>query len=174
MEKCKDRYIDNLLDVARNDRLSQIKGFGQKTQANIIAAIEAYRSNVDRFHYASVADKADQLVYLLQQSLKTKLVSLCGEIRRQSTTVAAIEIIAAIGLKKITSKSLGRSIIMQSSSKSETIGRTIDEIPVRIYHSTKQRYYRGLFEKTGNAEHVEKPVYPGTNLQIYSPSFVTM
>jgi DNA polymerase (family 10) len=148
--------IDTLLEAAKKDALSKIKGFGQKTQTNIIKAIEAYRNNVDRFHYASVADIADQLVLSLQQTLKTKFVSLCGEIRRQTTTVESIEILAAIGLKKLTAKTLGRSIILQKSDKNKTIGHTIDEIPVQIYHCPKEIFYLELFRRTGNEKHTQK------------------
>src|SRR5207302_5975505 len=85
-----------LLEACKKNGLSQIPGFGLKTQQNIIAAIESDRSNRDRFHYASVADDAIALVDLLQKIFKTKLISLCGEVRRQTTTTASIEIIAAI------------------------------------------------------------------------------
>jgi DNA polymerase (family 10) len=148
--------MDTLLEAAKKNKLSAIKGFGQKTQANIIAAIEAYRTNAERFHYASVARIADDLVISLQKKLKTKLISLCGEVRRQSLTVAAIEIIAAIGMKKLTAKTVGKEIILQASTKNQTTGHTIDEIPVQIYHCTKQNFYHQLFERTGNEKHVQK------------------
>jgi len=83
--------IDALLEACKNNALTKIAGFGAKTQQNIINAIEAYRSNQDRYHYASVADGAETLVKALQRTFNTKLISLCGEIRRQATTVSGIE-----------------------------------------------------------------------------------
>jgi DNA polymerase (family 10) len=150
--------LDMLLVAAKKDQLTKIKGFGKKTQSNIIAAIEAYRSNVDRFHYASVADTADILVKALQQNLKLKLISLCGEVRRRCTTVASIEIIAAIGKKRMQAKSTGKFLIIQTSNSKETIGHTIDEVPVHIYHTTKKNFYLQLFRLTGNDDHVKKVI----------------
>jgi DNA polymerase (family 10) len=148
--------VDALLDAAKKNKISPIKGFGPKTQSNIIGAIESYRSSAQRFHYASVADVAEDLVTTLQQKLKTPLLSLCGEIRRQTTTISRIEIIAATGLKRLTQTVVGRSVIVQSSTKTETTGHTPDEIPVHIYHTTKESFYKELFQRTGNSEHVAK------------------
>ena len=148
--------VDALLEAARKNELSKIPGFGIKTQQNIIKSIESYTSNKDRFHYASVADMAAMLVAVLQKVCKTKLVSLCGEIRRQSLTVAGIEIIAAATAKKLADKEIKRFLLVESSSPSETKAHTLDEIPVTIYHVGVAEFYEQLFRRTGNEEHVNK------------------
>ena len=148
--------VDALLEAARKNELSKIPGFGIKTQQNIIKSIESYTSNKDRFHYASVADMAAMLVAVLQKVCKTKLVSLCGEIRRQSLTVAGIEIIAAATAKKLADKEIKRFLLVESSSPSETKAHTLDEIPVTIYHVGVAEFYEQLFRRTGNEEHVKK------------------
>ena len=150
--------VDALLDACKKNQLTGIPGFGIKTQQNIIQAIEAERSNRDRFHYASVADDANALVYVFQQFFKTKLVSLCGEVRRQSTTVGAIEIISAIDFRQFDDKSLRRFMVIESSTKEQTKGHTLDEIPVIIYHTTKEKFYYELFLRTGNEDHVSRVV----------------
>jgi len=148
--------IDSLLDACKKGTISDIPGFGVKTQSNIIGAIEAYRSSEDRFHYASVADTADALVQELQRIFKTKLIDLCGEVRRKTLTVATIEIVAAVPVKNVHKTALRRFIIVQSSAKGETKGHTLDEIPVTIYHTTKNDFYHQLFVRTGNQRHVQK------------------
>ena len=148
--------VDALLEAARKNELSKIPGFGIKTQQNIIKSIESYTSNKDRFHYASVADMAAMLVAVLQKVCKTNLISLCGEIRRQSLTVAGIEIIAAATAKKLADKEIKRFLLVESSSPSETKAHTLDEIPVTIYHVGVAEFYEQLFRRTGNEEHVKK------------------
>jgi len=148
--------VDALLEAARKNELSKIPGFGIKTQQNIIKSIESYTSNKDRFHYASVADMAAMLVAVLQKVCKTNLISLCGEIRRQSLTVAGIEIIAAATAKKLADKEIKRFLLVESSSPSETKAHTLDEIPVTIYHVGVAEFYEQLFRRTGNEEHVNK------------------
>jgi DNA polymerase (family 10) len=152
--------IDTLLKACKNNKLTPIRGFGAKTQANILQAIENYNANTDRFHYASVADDADILVKDLAKRLNVK-VSLCGEIRRQLTTVANIEIVAAVGAKKITAAVLKGLMILQKSALKLTTGHTLDEIPVLIYHTTKENFYTELFVRTGSEGHVRKVLTKG-------------
>ena len=148
--------VDTLLHACKKNELSQIPGFGAKTQQNIIEAIESDRSSRDRFHYAFVADAAVQLADSLQKMLKTEQLSLCGEVRRQATTVGCIEIITALESTKFNLKALQRLLVIESSTNEETRGHTLDEIPVRIYHSSKEDFYKQLFIRTGNDSHVAK------------------
>src|SRR5690242_4316481 len=58
--------IDALLAACKKHIISGIRGFGPKTEANIVRAIEDYRANEDRFHYASVETIARSLVEQLR------------------------------------------------------------------------------------------------------------
>ena len=148
--------IDGLLKACKNNKLSEIPGFGKKTEINIIEAIENYDLKKDRFHYGFIADTAIGLVTAMQKLFKTKWISLCGEIRRQSTTVPGIEIIAALSAVKCKNPALRRHLIIQSSGKDQTHAHTLDEIPVIIYHTTINQFYKELFTRTGNEFHVKK------------------
>ena len=155
--------VDALLAACKKNVLTEIPGFGLKTQQNIIHAIEADRSNRIRFHYASVADDANAIVQLLQKLFKANLVSLCGEVRRQTTTVPGIEILVAIDFKKFKAKDLRRFMVIQSSHNGLTKAHTLDEIPVTIYHTTNEKFHHELFVRTGNERHVEKMYGKGIN-----------
>ena len=148
--------VEMLLKAAKHGELRKISGFGRKTEQNIIESIENYFSHQHRFHYAFVADIADALVQFLQKTLKTKLISLCGEIRRQNLTVESIEISTAAPAKKFTLPLLRKQLIVDSSNKQETTAHTLDEFPVVIYHTTTPNYHYDLFCRTGNNEHVKK------------------
>ena len=104
----------------------------------------------------------------LQQTFKTKLISLCREVRRQSTTVVCIEIVAAISAINLKENTLRKYLIIQSSNKEQTRGHTPDEIPVVIYHTTKNRFYYELFNRTGNERHVTKVLTRIKNSDTYS------
>ncbi len=148
--------LDGLLNAAKKNQLTEIPGFGAKTQANIVKAIESYTSSRDDFHLARVADRGDAIVLQLQQITGSKLISLCGNIRRKSTTVASIEIVAAVTSKKLSLLAVRKVMIIKSSDRNHTKAITHDEIPVLIYHCTKQNFYRELFLRTGNEAHVNK------------------
>jgi DNA polymerase (family 10) len=148
--------VEELLKKARAGEIAEIKGFGSKTQANIINAIENLHAGSTQFHYADLADVADNLVSVLQKTFKTELVSLCGEIRRQTLTVKKIEILTTAPAKKIESASVRRILHLSSVSVDHYTGHTLDEFPVEIYRTTKKDFYRQLFIRTGNERHVQK------------------
>ncbi|MBV9962008.1 MAG: DNA polymerase/3'-5' exonuclease PolX [Parafilimonas sp.] len=150
--------IDTLLKACKANVISKLPGFGEKSQDNILKSIEAYHSNETRFHYASVADIAINLVSSLRKFFRSQLISLCGEIRRQSTTVERLEIIAAIRSERFKDKALRKFIPIHMSGVAETKAQTLDEVPVTIYHTTKAGFYYELFKRTGNTAHVEKVI----------------
>ncbi|WP_207516097.1 hypothetical protein [Longitalea luteola] len=88
--------------------------------------------------------------------MRNRLLKFCGEVRRQTTTVEGIGLIAAVGFIKLTSKAFGNLLIYQSSTNEVTKAHTIDEIPVTIYHTTKNNFYYELFQRTGNEQHARK------------------
>lgn len=146
--------VEDLLKACKAGKLRSIQGFGAKTEANIIAAIEAFNSSAERFHYADVADSAASLVAALQKHFKTKYISLCGEVRRQATTVEAIEIIAAVSAAQFTS--VKKWLTVASSQDVMTRGHTLDEIPITIYHTNEKNYHKELFVRTGSEAHVAR------------------
>ena len=150
--------IDVLMEACKKNEVRELPGFGSKTQENIIKAIEAYRSQQDHFHFASVADAAQEILKALHHNFPKAMADLCGDIRRQTNTVAAIEIIVTIPQKNLINASLRKLLVIQSTKNNRTIAHTFDEIPVIIYHVPKRNFYFELFQKTGNTEHVKKIV----------------
>ena len=149
--------IEGLLDACRKHLITDLPGFGKRTQDNIIAAINSYRDYLDRFHYATVADISMELIQSLTKLFKKNKFSLCGEIRRQSTTVDGIEIVTDVPARNFHDKSLRRFLMIESSNKSESKAHTLDEIPVRIYH-VKEQFALNLFKRTGSEAHVKKVI----------------
>ena len=157
-KKAKIDTVPALLEACKNNMLSKLPGFGTKTQNNIIAAIDSLNSSSARFHYSAVADQANELVLVLQKLFKTELVSLCGDIRRKTTTVAGIDLLAAIDPKKLAKKELRNLLILQSFENGKSNGHTLDEIPVSILHTSSGDFFYDLFTQTGNEKHVQKVI----------------
>ncbi len=85
-----------LLYACNENRLVDLKGFGQKTQASIKEQIEYHLSSRDKFHYATLEQPARQLVEQLQEDFPNELVELTGEIARRCQIVNQIEILSTI------------------------------------------------------------------------------
>jgi DNA polymerase (family 10) len=96
------------------------------------------------------------LVVALQKIFKTKFITLCGEVRRQYLTVAAIEIVASGVADKMELPLLRKHLVIESSDQKQTTAHTLDEIPVVIYHVSKTSFYYEVFYRTGSESHVNK------------------
>jgi len=153
--------IEGLLAAAKAGQLRGIPGFGAKTEANIIEAIDAMNSSAELFHYASVAGLADQFVSDLQKRFDTHLVSLCGDIRRQTTTVHRIEVLAGVPLNRDRLKKL---MNVSEQTETETSGHTHDEVPVTVYQVEPGRFYHELFIRTGSNGHTKKVLAKASDL----------
>jgi len=87
--------IGELLYACNENRLISLKGFGEKTQADVKKQIEFFKSNIGWYHYAAVEQYAMELVELLKTKYDTSLVSLTGDVRRKCEVISCIDILIA-------------------------------------------------------------------------------
>ena len=80
-----------LLYACKENRLIELKGFGEKTQASIIQSIEYAMSNKGWFLYEKVEPYALKLVEFAKQQLKIENVSLTGSVRRKNIVLNKID-----------------------------------------------------------------------------------
>ncbi len=85
--------VGELLYACNENRLSQYKGFGLKTQEDIKQKIEYYFQSQDKFRYGSVIAVAEQLLEDLRYIYTGTKVELTGAIRRKCNTLDKIEIL---------------------------------------------------------------------------------
>jgi DNA polymerase (family X) len=81
--------------ACHENRLVELKGFGKKTQDNILAGIEKLKLYKERRLYAEVADDALALFSSLRDNKHVRRVSLAGSLRRSAETVKDIDIVAS-------------------------------------------------------------------------------
>ena len=87
--------IAELEYACRENRLVSLKGFGSKTQQNIIAGIDFLRRHQGRHFYSEAIGLANQLTEALQNFPGVAYASLAGSIRRTREIVKDIDLVAA-------------------------------------------------------------------------------
>ena len=85
--------VGELLYACKENRLKLFKGFGDKTQQNVMQSIEFYFKNKGVFLYAQVIEFANHLQAILQTKLFQHKVEITGEVLRQLETINTIEFI---------------------------------------------------------------------------------
>ncbi|HEU4717543.1 MAG TPA: helix-hairpin-helix domain-containing protein [Bacteroidia bacterium] len=139
-----------LLYACNENRLVELKGFGEKTQAAVKKSLEFSQASKGKFHYADVEHVAEKIVALLKKQLHTEHVSVTGSVRRKDIIIESIEIVAAGDEKKIDLEKADNPM----------------QIPVHVHTCSAGEFFDVLFQTTGNAahfkllEHLEKKPKP--------------
>ncbi len=150
--------IGELLYACKENRLIELKGFGSKTQDQILKALEFTISNKGLFHYASVDVFATELEKSIQKKCKDILFSRTGALRRKCEVLDAAEfIISGATLNDINS-------VLESTELFDQTKTLIDESSLRlfskhqlkiiIHFAEKENYFAKLFLTTGSNEHL--------------------
>jgi DNA polymerase (family 10) len=129
-----------LLYACNENRLIDLKGFGEKTQAAVKKFIEFSMESKGKFHYASVEETAENLVEFLKKQTGTDFISLTGAVRRKSIIIERIEVVAAIDEKKIKLEKFENP----------------RQIPVHVHTSGEEDFYDVLFRTTASESHLKQ------------------
>jgi DNA polymerase (family 10) len=84
---------EQLCRAARDGRIRALPGFGEKTELNILRAVEARAGHLRRFKLATAAQYADALAAHLRRVPGVDQVAVAGSFRRARETVGDVDIL---------------------------------------------------------------------------------
>jgi DNA polymerase (family 10) len=161
--------IGELLYACQENRLLLYKGFGEKTQHNVRAAIEFFLQNQGSHLYAEIEPYASQIHTLLQQQFNTEKLSFTGDFSRQLeivdhlqcvttiTSAAAQSFLTAAGFEEIqptpSSAATAASAIAISPALSHF--KTLEGIILELLHTTPDTFVSTLFQTSCSGEFLE-------------------
>ncbi len=82
-----------LMYACKENRLTELKGFGQKTQANILDQLEYYFASTGKFHFARIESFASELLKKCKSDFPNDNFDYVGEFARNCTIISSLEII---------------------------------------------------------------------------------
>jgi DNA polymerase (family X) len=85
--------VEQLYRAARDGRIRALPGFGEKTELNIMRAVEAHANQTRRFKLAVAAQYADALCAFLRAVPSVNQVTVAGSFRRMRETVGDLDIL---------------------------------------------------------------------------------
>lgn len=145
--------IGELLYACNENRLLNFKGFGKKTQDNVIEAIEFYMSQLGSYLFAQVEILATELRTFLENLFAQKDIALTGEMLRQGETIQELEYVIPLPIDAILEKikPLNEFQLVYKDSHSATY-KYNNGINVKLNFCTPEDIVEKTFETIGSIE----------------------
>lgn len=127
--------VGELLYACNENRLVDLKGFGQKTQESIKQHIEFNLKNANKFHFAAIEPYANKLIEMLSSNTNGHHIAITGDYRRKCEVIDKLVFVT-------DSKTID---IKEEAEK-------LSPVPVEWVHCEKNEFHKVLFETTGSQE----------------------
>ncbi|MCX6324062.1 MAG: helix-hairpin-helix domain-containing protein [Sphingobacteriales bacterium] len=133
--------IGELWYACKENRLKLFKGFGEKTQADVMAKIEFFQKSKGSFLYAQAEKVAPFFHEFLQKIFPDCKITVTGKMARQLETIEALEWVIALEETEILNKiSHVDGITFKEKSGDALIFSTEAGIEIILYQATAENY----------------------------------
>jgi len=147
--------IGELLYACNENRLLLYKGFGKKTQDNVIESIEFYLRQQGSFLFAQLEQLSSDLEKFLQKLFPSEKIKLTGDIARHTETVDMLEYVIPFSEKIIIKKLelLDEFEFLENDNES-ILYKYNGGIKVKLYPTDEIHFVKKVFETTGSADFI--------------------
>ncbi|HMA11596.1 MAG TPA: helix-hairpin-helix domain-containing protein, partial [Steroidobacteraceae bacterium] len=148
--------VEQLYRAARDGRIRELPGFGEKTEHNIQQAVEAHVSLARRYKLAVVAQYADALQAYLQQVPGVAQVTVAGSFRRMRETVGDLDILVAASasspvMARFTAYEEVAEVLSAGTTRASVVLKSGLQVDLRVVE--KYSYGAALHYFTGSRAH---------------------
>ncbi len=144
--------VGELLYACNENRLVELKGFGQKTQQDLKQKLIYFQQSQGKYHYAALESEALNVNTLLQEKLKGSQVEIVGEIRRRSPIVRKVEFLSDASIQELKKVFDEEHLFFVSEDGNTLLGKTANEVNIRIYSCESEEWGSKLFRYTATDE----------------------
>ena len=148
--------LDALALACGDGKLAELKGFGKKTQQNILKGIEYIRAHQGRFR-ADVARESTQTLFDTLQALpQTQRIEVAGSLRRAKETVKDVDFVVSANEPQVISDAfVAHPAVAEITAQGETKSsvRLNNGIQVDLRVVTDGEFPYILHHFTGSKEH---------------------
>jgi len=156
--------VEQVEKLARDGKLRDLAGFGEKSEQNILKAVEVFKKSAGRFHIDVAEEEAEKLVSYIRGIGKTvESVTPAGSLRRGKETVGDLDLLVTLApgkhapktIEGISERTLKYPEIDQTLAHGENkvsfVLKTGLQVDVRLLE--KESFGAALLYFTGSKEH---------------------
>lgn len=148
--------IADLEKGCTDGRIADLAGFGKKTAANILLAIQARAKHAGRYRIGVIAGDAEQMVADLRELPEVLQASIAGSYRRRKEVVGDLDFIVATSEPEVVSKffiehPMVESVMVHGATKSSVRMKSGIQADLRVVTTGEYPFALNYF--TGSKEH---------------------
>jgi DNA polymerase (family 10) len=147
--------IEELRRACEENRIAVKKGFGEKTQQNILASIEFQKQNSGKYLYAKVEAFAEAFTTKLKEKFPNQRIEITGEYRRQLEIIESLDWVITVSAAELKNYLLSDEIQLVADRDDMLIVSAENTLLLRFYIATEQNFYSRLFETSCSAEFLD-------------------
>jgi DNA polymerase (family 10) len=153
--------VTNLVELeyaCLENRLRDLKGFGEKTQESVLKGIGFLKRSQGRRLISQARSAAERVLGRLQREPAALRLAVTGPVRRMVATVEEVELLAtAHETEPLIETFCGMTFVERVVSRGPTFAKVAleDGTPVSLRVVPEASFFAALVVRTGSAEHVE-------------------
>jgi DNA polymerase (family 10) len=156
--------VDQVEQLARDGKLRDLAGFGEKSEQNILKAVEVFKRSSGRFLISQAQAAADKLIeYIGRAPVKLESVTAAGSLRRARETVGDLDLLVTFPKGQYSRKSVDavEDYILKYPEIEETLARGENKVSVRLTNAMQvdvrllelNNFGAAMIYFTGSKEH---------------------
>ncbi len=148
--------LEQLARAARDGRIRALPGFGAKTEANILQAVEQHLSQSKRLKLAIAAQYADSLAAWLKGVPAVERIEVAGSFRRSRETVGDLDLLVATHdaqavMRRFTAYEEVRDVLAAGETRGSVILKSGLQVDLRVIEP--ESWGAALLYFTGSKAH---------------------
>ncbi len=148
--------IPDLLDACRENRLVEIKGFGFKTQEQIISDIEFKFNQEGKFHWAKLKPIVAILDDFFEASEQVYQYEVVGDYRRLNDVVETLDyLLECDDLQSICDELSALEFELIDCDNEHYILQYAEAVTIHLYHANDLNWGNELLKRTATLEHLK-------------------
>lgn len=154
----KEMHIDSigkLQSACEKNEVANKKGFGEKTQQNILNSIEFQRENAGKYLYAKIESFAEAITEKLKAKFSKDLTELTGSFRRQMEIIESLDWVTTIKSDELKNFLVNENVSLVTDRDGMLILNAENTLLLRFYLTDKNSFYLKLFETSSSEEFLD-------------------
>jgi DNA polymerase (family 10) len=154
----KEMSIDTIGDLQKacaENRIADKKGFGEKTQQNILTAIQFQQQNAGKYLFAKLEPFAEAFTVKLKEKFPNEKIEVTGAFRRQLEIVESLEWVTTVTSEALRNYLISDEIQLVSDRDGELILTAENTLLLRFHITSDENFYQRLFDTSASTAFLE-------------------